>query len=448
MTKDRYLSVNALTTYIAEKFNKDPYLERVFVQGELSNAKLHSSGHLYFSLKDERSQIRGIMFQSNVNKLNFKPKDGDKVIVEGRVSVYKGNGTYSINATNMILDGVGQLFLELDKNIKQLKSEGLFEAVHKKPIPKFPEHIVLITSKTSAAVKDMITAVERRYPLVKVTILNTLMQGEKSKDSVMKNLDCAENLEADTIILSRGGGSIEDLWTFNEIDIARRVFEMKTPVITGIGHETDTTLVDFVSDFRATTPTAAIEQAVPDQMSLFEDLKSYEVTFLKLITEKWTNKNHELNAVKNYYKFKNPASLYEQQVQKLDQLSSTIEHLFNHNFRNYLYQYETKKAALFNLINANNIREYRNHLLNIESNITHSVKYKLESSKMRLKGQIEVLDSLSPLEVLKRGYSYTTFDSRVLTNVNDVNEGDVVKTVLNKGAIWSKVIEVKENDKK
>lgn len=448
MTKDKYLSVNALTTYIAEKFIKDPYLERVFVQGELSNAKLHSSGHLYFSLKDENSQIRGIMFQSNVSKLNFKPKDGDKVIIEGRVSIYKGNGTYSINVTNMILDGVGQLFLELEKNIKQLKSEGLFEAVHKKPIAKFPNHIVLITSKTSAAIKDMLTAVERRYPLVKVTLLNTLMQGEKSKESVLRNLAYAESLKADTIILSRGGGSIEDLWTFNEIEVARRVFDMETPVITGIGHETDTTLVDFVSDLRATTPTAAIELAVPDQMNVFQDLKNYEATFLKLTNQIWLQKSHELNTVKNYYKFKNPASLYEQQIQKLDQLSSKMEYLFNHNFRTFLYQYESKKVTLFNLINSNNIRAYRNHLSSIDSNLTQSIKYKLENNKMRLKGQIEVLDSLSPLEVLKRGYSYTTFNSRVLTKEDEVNKGDVVKTVLKKGTIWSKVIEVEENDKK
>lgn len=447
MTKDKYLSVNALTTYIAEKFVKDPYLERVFVQGELSNAKLHSSGHLYFSLKDENSQIRGIMFQSQVNKLKFRPKDGDKVIVDGRVSVYKGNGTYSINASNMILDGIGQLFLQLDENIKLLRSEGLFDEIHKKPIPKFPRHIILITSKTSAAVKDMLTAVERRFPLVKISILNTLMQGEKSKNNVIEHLKFADSLNSDTIILSRGGGSIEDLWTFNDIDVARTVFELNTPVITGIGHETDTTLVDYVSDLRATTPTAAIEHAVPDQISLYELIRNYEYSILKHMNLKLESKLNELDSVKNYYKFKNPSSLYDQQVQKLDHYSGQLEHKFNSIFTDKKHYFESRKSQIFNKIKSNKIESYQTHVNRQDAQMKQLIKYQSDKNKLRLKNNIDLLDSLSPLLILKRGYSYSTIEDKVITDIDDVSVNDMMKTQLNKGTVWSKIIEVEKNDK-
>ncbi|CAD2075887.1 exodeoxyribonuclease VII large subunit [Phocicoccus pinnipedialis] len=446
MTKDRYLSVNALTTYIAEKFVKDPYLERVFVQGELSNAKLHSSGHLYFSLKDENSQIRGIMFQSQVEKLNFRPKDGDKVIVDGRVSVYKGNGTYSINASNMILDGVGLLFLQLDENIKRLRSEGLFNTIHKKPIPKYPKHIVLITSKTSAAVRDMITAVERRFPLVKISILNTLMQGERSKKNVIKHLRFADSLNADTIILSRGGGSIEDLWTFNDIDVARTVFDLNTPIITGIGHETDTTLVDFVSDLRATTPTAAIEHAVPDQFALYELFKNYEYTLSKHMNLKIEYKRKELDMLKNYYKFRNPSALYDQQVQKLDQYVGELEHSIMSLLTDKNHYFEIRKAQIFKTIKNNQIEINRAHVLRQNEQIKQLIKNQKDRNKLRLKNKIDLLDSLSPLLILKRGYSYSTIDRKVITDIDEISLNDTMKTKLNKGTVWSKVIEVEKDD--
>ena len=268
MKSNQYLSVQSLSKYLKYKFDKDPYLQRVFLKGELSNVKQHSNGHIYFSVKDDSAVINAVMFRSFADKIDFKPEEGQNVLLSGNVSLYTGRSQYQILVKEMEIDGIGQLFLKLEENKKLLREKGYFSSSHKKSIPFYPKHIAIISSKTSAAIKDMITTLSRRYPLVKVTLLNTYVQGELSKDSVISNLKRADSLDADTVLLARGGGSIEDLWTFNELDVALTVFNMKTPIITGVGHETDITLVDYVSDLRAPTPTAAAEQAVPNSRDL------------------------------------------------------------------------------------------------------------------------------------------------------------------------------------
>lgn len=446
MSKDQVLTVSALSSYIEEKFVRDPYLERVFIKGEISNSKLHSSGIFYFTLKDTHATIRGIMFSNKVRKLKKLPEEGDGVIIEGAITVFKSGGYYQITANDIELDGQGQLYEKLEKNKKMLEEKGYFKHEYKKALPKFPKEVILITSKTSAAYKDMINAVTKRFPLTKVKVLNTLMQGQKSIDSVIKNLEIADNSQADVIILSRGGGSIEDLWTFNELEVAKKVFHMTTPTITAIGHETDTTLVDYVSDKRATTPTQAIELALIDQYYLLEKIAEDELRLKKLMRDKLIQKETQLESYKNYYKFRMPSRLYDQHIQKLVYKKDQLNALYNTHFNNYQNKYNELNYELKLLTPKNKIHKYRNTNNDFKKTLTNEMNLIFLDSKSKVRHKLEVLNRLNPLEILKRGYSFTSLDDHVLKSVKDVKQGDALTIHVSDGRIKTKVTEVIDDE--
>ena len=262
--EERYLTVSALTKYIKYKFDHDHHLEEVLLEGEISNFKHHSRGHFYFTLKDQFASISVTMFSSFAKTVKFMPADGMKVFVKGNVTVYEPSGTYQINIKEMKSDGIGDLFLAFQKLKEQLAKEGLFDPSHKKALPRFPNCIGVITSPTGAAIRDIIRTVERRYPLTKVLLYPAIVQGESAKEDLVRQIKLANDQHlCDCLIVGRGGGSLEDLWAFNERIVAEAIYSSKIPIISAVGHEIDVTIADFVADIRAATPTAAAEIATP-----------------------------------------------------------------------------------------------------------------------------------------------------------------------------------------
>ena len=275
--QNKYITVGQLTRYIKYKIDNDPNLEEVYLKGEISNFKAHSRGHFYFTLKDESSRINAIMFQSSAKKVPFIPQDGMKVLIKGKVSVYPETGSYQIYVSEMLEDGVGNLYIAFEQLKKKLKEEGLFDKDKKKKIPKIPEKIGVVTAPTGAAIRDITSTIKRRWPLAEVYLFPALVQGEGAKESVAKKIKQADNYGLDILIIGRGGGSIEDLWAFNEEIVARAIFEAKTPIISAVGHEVDFTIADFVADMRAPTPTGAAEMSVPDIKDVLNYLNQVKI---------------------------------------------------------------------------------------------------------------------------------------------------------------------------
>ncbi|WP_072707839.1 exodeoxyribonuclease VII large subunit [Lacicoccus alkaliphilus] len=446
MDNNKYLSVKALTKYLKYKFDQDPYLRRVFVTGELSNVKHHTNGHIYFALKDGQSVIRGVMFRSSAGKLTYNPEEGQKVLIEGRISIFEMNGQYQIYAEDIQMDGIGQLFEQLEKDKKALAGKGYFDPRHKKALPKYPEHIAIVSSATSAAVKDMITTFERRYPLVRLTLLNTLVQGPESRQDVIRKLRQADTLGVDVILLARGGGSIEDLWTFNEKEVALEVFGTRTPVVTGVGHETDTTLVDHVSDLRAPTPTAAAELTVPFHQDIAERLKETGLKITRNRMQAIQSGKQALLPLSGYYKFKTPALLYDQQTEKLIVQKDKLSNSFNRQFTDHAHSLSRLKSTLTHLSPMPDIKRERNRLAVMNEDLDDAVEAVNRDFRQKLLSRIDMLDSLSPSAVLKRGYSYTVKDGDVVKNARDVEKNEVITSHFLKGSIISKVIEVKKDE--
>ena len=301
-----YITVGALTRYIKYRLDNDPNLQEVCLKGEISNFKKHTRGHFYFTIKDEESRISAIMFASNASKVNFDIQDGMKVLVKGKVTVFEGTGNYQIYVSEVKEDGIGNLFELYEKLKKDLEKEGLFKQDHKKPIPKIPNRIGVITAPTGAAVRDIMSTINRRYPLCEVILFPSLVQGKDAKDDIVKNIKLADTYDLDVIICGRGGGSIEDLWAFNEEIVARAIYACNTPIISAVGHEIDFTIADFVADKRAETPTAAAEMCAPSKADLINLLKQMELRLNKNINSLITNNKlilHKLmdSYIKNLY---------------------------------------------------------------------------------------------------------------------------------------------------
>ena len=397
---DKYLTVTQINKYIKYKMDNDSNLNVVYLKGEISNFKNHSSGHLYFTIKDESSRILAVMFRSNASKINFKPVDGSKVLVVGRISCYEASGNYQIYVEEMLEDGVGNLYLEFERLKKKLGDKGYFNDIYKKSIPKFPKRIGIITAPTGAAIRDIITTINRRYKLVELYIFPSLVQGENAKDDIVRNLERADNYNLDLIILGRGGGSIEDLWAFNEEVVADAIFKSNTPIISAVGHEIDFTISDFVSDLRAPTPTAAAELSVPNTIDLINYIKQLEIRASKSMENIIDTKKSKLSSIINSYVLKNPKNMYEIKSQKLDNLVDKL-----------------------NIYIKRNLNDKNNKFINI----------------------LNKLDALNPINTIKRGYSITKSKDKVITSINSVSENDIITTDLVDGVITSKVVCVEES---
>ena len=397
MNRPEPLKVSELNGYIKNIIDGDEMLANVYIKGEISNFKRHYSGHLYFTLKDETSLIKCVMFKSYTNYLNFEPKDGMSVVIFGSVSVFERDGVYQVYAKGMEPEGVGALYKAYEKLKAKLSEEGLFDEAYKKPIPILPRAIGVVTSKTGAVIRDIINVTTRRLPNVNIILYPAAVQGEGAAQTIVngiKYFNKAKNV--DTIIIGRGGGSLEDLWPFNEEITARAIYESEIPIISAVGHETDFTIADFVADLRAPTPSAAGELAVPDIVEVRWKLENINKRLANSLRKKVENMRIKYDNLKNSRALKNPYDSLRQKMIVCDNLYKNIENNFS---------------------------------------------LKVKDRHIKLVGLIGRLENLSPLKTMLRGYSIVeNLDGKVIKSVNDLNKDDEVSIRLNDGKRKAKIL--------
>ncbi|WP_088043577.1 exodeoxyribonuclease VII large subunit [Bacillus sp. EAC] len=447
MTEKLPVTVTALTKYIKAKFQADRNLQNILLRGEISNFKRHSSsGHYYFTLKDDGARIAAVMFQSYNSTISFQPTDGMQVIVQGEITVYPGSGSYQIYIRDMQPDGVGGLFVAYEQLKKKLSEEGLFDQKFKKKIPSFPSVIGVATSPTGAAVRDIITTIQRRYPIGKIVVFPTLVQGEQAPMSVVKSIETANTLkEIDVLIIGRGGGSIEELWAFNDEKVARAIFESKIPIISAVGHETDTTIADYVADLRAPTPTAAAELVSLSQREIIEQFTVREARLNKTMNTILERKQAQLKTVQDAYVFRYPNSLLNPKQEEFDRTYEKLQMSMNEIIKSNSNKYKELSSTLL-------IHHPRNRV-QLEKQKHHQLYLTLQSEFKRLLTQrqfemekaIHTLDALSPLKVMARGYSLAyKEDNELVKSVKQVKDGDRFQLQMTDGKLNCEVLEVKE----
>jgi len=416
----RYITVSVLNKYLKNKFDTDPNIKSVSLRGEISNYKGHTRGHLYFTLKDETSRISAVMFQSYASKLTFNPVDGMKVLVTGRVSIYEATGAYQIYIESMEEDGLGNLYLKFEELKKKLATEGLFNPELKKPIPKFPSKIGIITAPTGAAIRDILSTIKRRFPACNTILFPSLVQGELAAPNIVSQIELADTYDLDLLIVGRGGGSIEDLWAFNEEIVARAIYKAKTPIISAVGHEIDFTIADFVADLRAPTPTGAAEMAVPNMEDISIILKQLNLRLNKHITNTIKTYQEKLEILKNNYVLTSPLAPIEVKEEKLS--------IFITNLENYIKHKLELLTNKFNNLKNNNI------LLNPENMLfSHQQRFGLAFNKLEL---------LNPLSILDKGYSVVTKNDVLVKSYKDLKVDDIINIKLKNGNIKACVKEV------
>ena len=440
----KYFTITALNKAIKNMFDEKRELNNIHLKGEISNFKHHSRGHLYFTLKDENSQISAIMFASMASSLKFEPTDGMKVLVSGKVSVYEASGTYQIYVNEMMEDGLGNLYLEFEKLKKKLEQEGLFKKEYKKPIPKFPMKIGIITAPTGAAIKDILSTIKRRFPICETILFPSLVQGGEAKDDIVRNIKLANTYDLDVIILGRGGGSIEDLWAFNEECVARAIFDSVIPIISGVGHEVDFTISDFVADLRAPTPTGAAELCVPNKLDVIELFNQYNLRLVKAIKTYLDNCNIKLTNLKNSYILKNPMSLYEKQEQNFDNLYERLIMAIKSTIDKNKDRLNTIKSS-YVLKNPNMLFVDKAYNYNdLVKRLKISINQLIDNKKNIYVNLLTKLEVLNPVTTLKRGYTVTRCNDKIITKMKDVKNGDILVTSVTDGKIESVVKNVYE----
>ena len=382
-------SVTQVNSYIKNMFTQDFMLNRIFIKGEVSNCKYHTSGHVYFTIKDNTSQMACVMFAGNRRGMNFQLKEGQNVVIEGNIDIYERDGKYQLYARKITLDGTGILYQQYEALKKKLEEMGMFAAEYKRPIPKYVNKVGIVTAQTGAAIRDIVNIATRRNPYVQLILYPALVQGEGAKDSIVKGIQVLDSMNLDVLIVGRGGGSIEDLWAFNEEIVARAIFECRTPVISAVGHEVDVTIADYVADLRAPTPSAAAELAVYDYRALKE----------QLVQKQWNLKR---------------------------ELQKTIKR----------YRTQTKQYEIY--ISHKNpkvqVQKQRQHTIELEEKIEIALKRKIEKSRYRLSVYAERLEGLSPLKRLGNGYAYLSDETgEAIRSIGQLKKGDTFQVQLKDG---------------
>ena len=444
MENNKYITVSQLNKYLKYKIDNDPNLGIVFLKGEISNFKNHTRGHFYFTLKDDTSRINAIMFQGNASKIPFLPVDGMKVLVSGRVSVYEQSGSYQLYVDTMLEDGVGSLYLAFNQLKEKLEKEGLFSPEHKKSIPKIPEKIGIITAPTGAAIKDILSTIKRRFPLVETILFPALVQGEYAKDDIVKKIKIANTYDLDVLIVGRGGGSIEDLWPFNEEVVARAIYESKIPIISAVGHEIDFTIADFVADKRAPTPTGAAEMAVPDKKDLLVYLEQVNIRLEKSLTNKLKIYKEKLISLENSQVLKNPKRILEVKEQNFDLLYEKLLKEIKIILTSKKESLNLLKSCFIfknpNILIIDKIYTYNDLIKNINKQIEKIISNK-QNSYLNLLSKVEVLN---PITTIKRGYSIVKINNKTITSIKKVKKGDKITNQISDGNIISEVVEIYE----
>ena len=398
--KQNVYTVAQINSYIKNMFSQDYMLRSVFVKGEISNCKYHSSGHIYFTLKDAKGVIACVMFAGNRTGLSFRLEEGQMVVVGGTIDVYERDGKYQLYAKQITLDGAGVLYEKFDRMKRKLEEMGMFAPEYKQPIPGYIRTLGVVTAPTGAAVRDIINIATRRNPYIQIILYPAIVQGDQAAASIINGIRALEQLGVDVMIVGRGGGSIEDLWAFNEEAVAQAVFDCSVPVISAVGHETDTTITDFVADLRAPTPSAAAELAVYDFAQLMEKLAAY---------------------------------------------SNTLNHAVQVQIRKQQNRLENQKLQLRYLSPVNQIQQKRTYTMDLEGRLSGLMAGVLTHHHHRLALYAEKLKGLSPLEKLSQGYAYVeSAGHRVINDVNAVKPEDMVRIYVKNGTIQAEVKEIDE----
>lgn len=410
MENSKYLTVSDLNYYITQKFKNDPYLHKVFLQGELSNFRFRRNSHQYFSLKDEKSKINVVMFRSYFDKVKFKPEEGMKVYVTGYVNVYSPQGSYQFYAESMEPAGLGALYEQLQQLQQKLAKEGLFDKQYKKPLPHYPDYIAVVTSASGAVIHDILVTVNRRFPHAEVDLFPAQVQGDTAADSLVAAMKQIAQFKDkyDVMIIGRGGGSLEDLWPFNEERVVRQVFDMKMPVISSVGHETDTTLCDLVADVRAATPTAAAEYAtpnLPDELISIRQLQNVLVSSIQNIIRV---RRDTLTRITNSVIMREPARLYDEQAQTLDILRDRLHNNMVHQLENGRHDYQLANQKLIAVSPNKKVTSLLQQIDFCQQKLITSIKHFLQAKSNILGQTAQQLDDYSPLKTLNRGYTYVT----------------------------------------
>lgn len=417
--EEKTFSVSEINSYIRTKFTEDPKLKNINVKGEISNYKTYPSGHSYFTLKDEDSQIPAVFFKFNKQRfLTFEPKNGMKVIVKGKIEVYERDGKYQLYVTKITEDGIGILYERYEKLKTDLEREGLFKDTHKKEIPKYPKRIGVVTAQTGAVIRDIMTTIKRRYPICEILVFSTLVQGNMAAPQIVRQINNAQKYDIDTLIVGRGGGSIEDLWPFNEEIVARAIYDCKIPVISAVGHEVDYTISDFVADKRAPTPTAAAEFAVPNIVEVKNNINQLSKRITKSVKNKLSENKIKIENISQKNVLKNPESIYEIKGMHLDSLINKL------NF--------TSKSI---------ISHNRNKLFKLENSmVLKKPEEIIKPKKEACLKNINKLEVLNPLLTLKRGYTMAKSGDKIISSSKEVSPGDELDIEFDDGIVNTKVI--------
>lgn len=443
----KYLTVTALTKYIKVKLEGDAHLQNVLVQGEISNFTHHTRGHMYFTLKDEHASIRAVMFQSYNRQLRFKPEDGMKVFVQGKINVFEPFGQYQLYVTDMQPDGIGALHLAYEQLKEKLAQAGYFAEEHKKPIPAFPEKIALITSPTGAAVRDMITTIKRRYPIVEIVVIPTIVQGETAPDSIIRSIRIANQHPFDTIILARGGGSIEDLWCFNDERVAKAIFASKIPIISGVGHETDVTISDFVADLRAPTPTGAAELAVPSLLEVTSQVHHLTERLKKLSRISLMNKYEQLQRLTTAKAFYQPEQLLFQKVQYVDHVTERMHMLVKTAYQEKREQFKESLNRLEKLHPERKIALVKQQVTYLTKQLSKTTVNHYENKVKHFNHLVETLTLLNPLHIMRRGFAIPyDAENKLIYSAKDVSKDDRITVRFADGKVMCNVEEVELNN--
>jgi len=424
------------------KFSLETEFPLVWIEGEISNLRIPSSGHMYLTIKDEESQIKVVMFRSGKSQLKFEPKDGDQVIVKGKITVYEPRGEYQIVIDCMEPKGIGALQLAFQQLKEKLSREGLFDDELKKTLPLLPQKIGIVTSPTGAAIRDILNIIDRRFPNLHVLIAPVKVQGEGAAQEIAAAVkDLNKIKDVDAIIVGRGGGSIEDLWAFNEEVVARAIFESKIPVVSAVGHEIDFTISDFVSDLRAPTPSAAAELVVRDKNILFKNIATLYKRLLGNIRGTLNESKTELKNLVSRKVLQDPLTPIHERQQRLDEITLRMERAIKSFLQIQKEKNRTNKKHLFLLNPLNKIKQHKVLLREAEKKINSQMNFTLNISRNTLNAAMKRLNSVSPLSVLERGYAIcrTHPDGKVLKDSGKVSTGDLVKVQLSKGKLLCNV---------
>src|SRR5699024_6617637 len=399
-------TVSALTSYLKRKMEMDPHLQEVYVKGEISNFIHHRSGHMYLSIKDDNTVIPAAMFMNQNRHLMFRPENGMNVLIRGQVNVYYAQGKYQLYIYDMQPDGVGALFVAYEQLKEKLQKAGYFDAQHKRRIEPFPSSIGLITSDSSAAVRDMITTIKRRYPIAEITVIPTIVQGVEAAPSIVQSIKRANEIGSyDTLIVGRGVGSIEDLWAFNEEAVVMAMFDSTIPVISAVGHETDTTLTDFVADLRAATPTAAAELAVPSLVDVKESLLYRQNQLSQLLLMQITEKKRKLEQLRHASAFQSPKNIVLEKQQYMDHLYDKMNYAMQTYIREKRYRLDGLQYKLANQSPAQQVIRQREKLTTLTKQLNRLFPLHVQNKQKQLANTIEKLTLVNPLHILQRGFA-------------------------------------------